>query len=39
MAKLLACALNADGGPSVNFDPEAPAARAIFVTPIHAARI
>src|SRR3954462_7642174 len=30
MAKLLACALNADGGPSVNFDPEAPAARSIM---------
>jgi DNA polymerase-3 subunit gamma/tau len=30
MAKLLACALNADGGPSVEFDPEAPVARAIM---------
>src|SRR4051794_39602336 len=30
MAKLLACALNADGGPSVDFDPEAPSARAIM---------
>src|SRR3954452_13317294 len=30
MAKLLACALNADGGPSVDFDPEAPAARSIM---------
>src|SRR4051794_233681 len=30
MAKLLACALNADGGPSVNFDPEAPAARSFM---------
>src|SRR6195952_4638862 len=29
MAKLLAAALNAEGGPSVEFDPEAPAARAI----------
>jgi DNA polymerase-3 subunit gamma/tau len=29
MAKLLAAALNAEGGPSVNFDPESPAARAI----------
>src|SRR5215217_2319387 len=29
MAKLLACALNADGGPSVEFDPEAPTARSI----------
>jgi DNA polymerase-3 subunit gamma/tau len=31
MAKLLACALNADGGPRVDFDPEAPAARAIMI--------
>src|SRR3954453_701733 len=31
MAKLLACALNADGGPSVSFDPEAPTARAIMI--------
>src|SRR3954454_22657877 len=30
MAKLLACALNADGGPSAEFDPEAPAARSIM---------
>src|SRR4051794_51238 len=30
MAKLLACALNADGGPSVDFDPESPTARAIM---------
>src|SRR5215218_5866979 len=30
MAKLLACALNADGGPSVEFDPEAPTARSIM---------
>src|SRR3954462_13088764 len=30
MAKLLACALNADGGPSVEFDPESPEARAIL---------
>src|SRR4051794_4439242 len=30
MAKLLACALNAEGGPRVDFDPEAPAARAIM---------
>src|SRR5215204_3453404 len=29
MAKLLAAALNAPGGPSAEFDPEAPAARAI----------
>src|ERR671917_125924 len=29
MAKLLACALNADGGPSADFDPEAPSAKAI----------
>src|SRR3954467_15317060 len=29
MAKLLAAALNAPGGPSVEFDPEAPAAKAI----------
>jgi DNA polymerase-3 subunit gamma/tau len=30
MAKLLACALNATGGPSAEFDPEDPAARAIL---------
>jgi DNA polymerase-3 subunit gamma/tau len=30
MAKLLACALNADGGPRVEFDPESPSARAIM---------
>src|SRR4051812_44969230 len=30
MAKLLACALNADGGARVDFDPEAPVARAIM---------
>jgi DNA polymerase-3 subunit gamma/tau len=30
MAKLLACALNAEGGPRVDFDPEAPVARAIM---------
>ncbi|MEA2426577.1 MAG: polymerase subunit gamma/tau [Thermoleophilaceae bacterium] len=30
MAKLLACALNADGGPRVDFDPESPVARAIM---------
>ena len=30
MAKLLACALNADGGPSVEFDPDSPEARAIL---------
>jgi DNA polymerase III subunit gamma/tau len=30
MAKLLACALNADGGPNAEFDPESPAARAIL---------
>src|SRR3712207_9472272 len=30
MAKLLACALNATGGPRVDFDPEDPAARAIL---------
>src|SRR5688572_24902470 len=29
MAKLLACALNAEGGPRVDFDPEDPACRAI----------
>jgi DNA polymerase-3 subunit gamma/tau len=29
MAKLLAAALNAEGGPRVDFDPESPAARAI----------
>jgi DNA polymerase III subunit gamma/tau len=29
MAKLLAAALNAEGGPRVDFDPDAPAARAI----------
>jgi DNA polymerase III subunit gamma/tau len=31
MAKLLACALNATGGPRVDFDPEDSAARAILV--------
>jgi DNA polymerase III subunit gamma/tau len=30
MAKLLACALNAEGGPSARFDPETPGARAIL---------
>jgi DNA polymerase-3 subunit gamma/tau len=30
MAKLLACALNAEGGARVDFDPEAPGARAIM---------
>jgi DNA polymerase III subunit gamma/tau len=30
MAKLLACALNADGGPTPDFDPEAPSAKAIL---------
>ena len=30
MAKLLACALNAEGGPSTDFSPEDPAARAIM---------
>src|SRR3954470_18951324 len=30
MAKLLACALNAEGGPRVDFDPEAPGCRAIM---------
>jgi len=30
MAKLLACALNAEGGPSAEFDPDAPTARAIL---------
>jgi DNA polymerase-3 subunit gamma/tau len=30
MAKLLACALNADGGPKVEFDPESQTARAIM---------
>jgi DNA polymerase III subunit gamma/tau len=29
-AKLLACALNADGGPNVDFDPEADSCRAIM---------
>jgi DNA polymerase-3 subunit gamma/tau len=29
MAKLLACALNAEGGANADFDPEAPAAKAI----------
>jgi DNA polymerase III subunit gamma/tau len=29
MAKLLACALNAEGGASADFDPESPSARAI----------
>src|SRR4051794_13600457 len=30
MAKLLACSLNADGGPSAEFDPETPTARSIM---------
>jgi DNA polymerase III subunit gamma/tau len=30
MAKLLACALNAEGGPSADFDPDSSAARAIL---------
>jgi DNA polymerase-3 subunit gamma/tau len=30
MAKLLACALNAEGGPTPEFDPESPGARAIL---------
>ena len=30
MAKLLACALNAEGGPNADFDPDSPAARAIL---------
>jgi DNA polymerase III subunit gamma/tau len=30
MAKLLACALNAEGGASADFDPESPSARAIL---------
>jgi DNA polymerase-3 subunit gamma/tau len=30
MAKLLACALNADGGPKVDFDPDSQTARAIM---------
>jgi DNA polymerase-3 subunit gamma/tau len=30
MAKLLACALNAEGGANADFDPEAPSARAIL---------
>jgi DNA polymerase-3 subunit gamma/tau len=30
MAKLLACALNAEGGPSADFSPDDPAARAIM---------
>ena len=30
MAKLLACALNAEGGANADFDPESPAARAIL---------
>jgi DNA polymerase-3 subunit gamma/tau len=30
MAKLLACALNAEGGANADFDPEAPTARAIL---------
>ncbi len=30
MAKLLACALNADGGPSADFDPATPTAKAIL---------
>src|SRR6266513_1100041 len=31
MAKLLACALNAEGGPRVDFSPDDPACRAIMV--------
>jgi DNA polymerase-3 subunit gamma/tau len=30
MAKLLACALNAEGGPRAEFDPDSPAARSIM---------
>ncbi len=30
MAKLLACALNAEGGPNATFDPDSPTARAIL---------
>jgi DNA polymerase-3 subunit gamma/tau len=30
MAKLLACALNAEGGPNAHFDPDSPVARAIL---------
>ena len=30
MAKLLACALNAEGGPSADFDPQTPTAKAIL---------
>jgi DNA polymerase III subunit gamma/tau len=30
MAKLLACSLNAEGGPNAAFDPDSPAARAIL---------
>jgi len=30
VAKLLACALNAEGGPSADFDPQDPGARAIM---------
>src|SRR3712207_9559411 len=30
MAKLLACALNAEGGARADFDPESPSARAIL---------
>jgi DNA polymerase-3 subunit gamma/tau len=30
MAKLLACALNAEGGPGAEFDPDSPTARAIL---------
>jgi DNA polymerase-3 subunit gamma/tau len=30
MAKLLACALNAEGGPNAQFDPDSPVARAIL---------
>jgi DNA polymerase-3 subunit gamma/tau len=30
VAKLLACALNAEGGPTADFDPDAPAAKAIM---------
>ena len=30
MAKLLACALNAEGGANADFDPDSPAARAIL---------
>src|SRR4051795_3737892 len=33
MAKLLACALNAEGGPRADFDPEGPGCRAIMTGP------